>query len=216
VQALGLPEVQTKPETVTLRTTLALVRIPGFKRLLIAGSLLAAVTMSDAFVYLTLQRRLDFDPVLVPLLFFGSAFAYMALAIPAGRIADQVGRVRMFLGGHLMLVTLYAVLFLAPDIGTSAIIVALVLLGAYYAMTDGVLMAQASAILPANHRASGLSVLVTGTSLARLLASLVFGAAWTAYGLETAITWFGIAMGAAVVGCALLFLATRRPTAAGV
>ena len=43
------------------------------------------------------------------------------------------------------------------------------LLGAYYAATDGVLMALASAVVPDELRASGLALLVTATSIARLL-----------------------------------------------
>ena len=46
---------------------------------------------------------------------------------------------------------------------------ALGLLGAYYAATDGVLMAMTSAVLPESLRTSGLGVLTTVTSLGRLI-----------------------------------------------
>lgn len=55
----------------------------------------------------------------------------------------------------------------------------LALLGVFYATTDGVLMALAGPVLPADGRAGGLAVLQTGQALARMLAAAGFGAAWT-------------------------------------
>ncbi len=195
---------------VTLRSAARLVRVPAFRSLLIVGSLLALVTVSDAFVYLALQRRIDFDPVFVPLLFVGSAAAYMTLAVPAGRLADRFGRVRVFLAGHLLLVALYLGLLTTTGFGTPFVVTGLVLLGAYYAATDGVLMAHASTFLPERLRASGLSLLVTATSLSRLVASLLFGAIWASAGLTTAITAYLVALGVAIVAAALVLTTATR------
>jgi MFS family permease len=185
------------------RGAVRLVRVPAVRRLLAVGVALALVTVSDAFVFLALQRRFDFGIEFFPLLFVGSALAYMLLAIPAGRLADRLGRVRVFLMGHLVLVALY-VLLLSPGLGAVAVVLALALLGAFYAATDGVLMAQASVVLPERLRASGLALLMTGTTLARLVASLAFGAAWTAFGLQTAIAVFAGGLAAAIVWAALV------------
>ena len=38
-----------------------------------------------------------------PLLFVGTALVYMLLAVPAGRLADRVGRGRVFVGGYALL-----------------------------------------------------------------------------------------------------------------
>ena len=51
------------------------------------------------------------------------------------------------------------------------------LLGAYYAATDGVLMALGSAVVPDEVRGSGLALLGSATSVARLFASVAFGGA---------------------------------------
>ena len=51
-------------------------------------------------------------------------------------------------------------------------------------------MALGSAIVPAEVRGSGLALLRTVTSLARLVASIAFGALWTLAGFETAIVCF--------------------------
>jgi MFS family permease len=170
--------------------------------------------MSDGFVYLLLQRRLDFDPTYLPLLFVGTATAFMLLAVPLGSLADRIGRRKVFLAGYAILVAIYASLLL-PAPGLAGLVVILVALGAYYAATDGVLMALVSTTLPTELRASGLAVLVTGTSIGRLLASVTFGALWSAYGAETAVTVFAVGLGIATVGATLSFRGLEREAVAG-
>jgi MFS family permease len=206
----GGDEVAATVAPVTLRDAARLVAVPRFRRLLVVGSLLALVTISDAFIYLAMQRRVDFDPVLVPLLFVGSAAAYMVLAVPVGRIADRVGRIRVFLAGHVLLVGLYVGLLLTTGLGAAFVVAGLVLLGAYYAATDGVLMAYASTLLPEHLRASGLSLVVTATSLARLVASLAFGAIWAAAGLTTALQAYLAALAVALAAAAFVLASGRR------
>jgi hypothetical protein len=77
------------------------------------------------------------------------------------------------------------------------------LFGAYYAATEGVLMALASEVLPEQLRGSGLALLVTATSLARLAASVVFGALWTWAGFDVAMTVFALFLTAALPVAAL-------------
>ncbi len=95
---------------------LDLLRVPAFRRVLYAASLLGAATIGDAFLYLLLQRRLDFAIAWFPLLPLGAAAVYLLLAVPAGRLADRVGRRVPFLAGHLALLGGY-VLLLAPTDG---------------------------------------------------------------------------------------------------
>ena len=122
----------------------------------------------------------------------------MLLAIPVGRIADRFGRGRTFVGGYLPLLAAYGLL-LAPQARPRRFPLYLLLLGLYYAATDGVLMALASATLPSSLRGSGLALLVTSTSLGRLLASILFGMIWTWAGVETAIITFAVGLAAAAM-----------------
>jgi hypothetical protein len=174
-----------------------------FQGLLMAGTALAVFTISDGFLYLAIQRHLDFDERFLPLLFVGSAFAYMLFAIPIGRVADRFGRGRVFVGGYILLLPLYTSLLL-PAVGTAVLPLYLLLVGCYYAATDGVLMALASTILPEELRGSGLALLVTATSLGRLLASVLLGAIWTWVGLEAAVLSFGIGLVVAMSLAAIL------------
>jgi MFS family permease len=193
---------------VSLRAAAGLLAAPRFRALVLVGIALALATVSDGFVYLGLQRRLDFDVTYLPLLYVGTALTYMFLAVPVGRLADRIGRGRVFLAGYLLLLLVYASL-LVEWTGAAGVLLALLLLGTYYAATDGVLMALASAVLPPTLRGSGLALLTTGTTLSRLLSSVLFGAVWTAFGIRTAIVVFAI--GLALAGLTAAVLLRRTP-----
>lgn len=189
---------------------LGILRVPAFRRVLGAAALLGAATIGDAFLYLLLQRRLDFAVSWFPLLPLGAAAVYLLLAVPAGRLADRVGRRVPFLAGHVALLGGY-VLLLSPTDGWTLLIGVLLLLGVFYAATDGVLMALATPVLPQGRRASGMAVLQTGQALARLVAAAGFGAAWTLWGIGTALTCASLALAAALAGAALLLPRTKTP-----
>jgi MFS family permease len=189
-----------------LRAAMGLLAEPVFRAIVIAASILALCTISDAFAYLILQRRSGFDAALFPLLYVGTALSYLLLAIPAGWLADRLGRPRMFLLGHAALLAVYAWL-LVPSAGTPGVFVAVLLLGAYYAATDGVLMAAAGGILPPGLRGSGLALLATSTSLCRLLASLTFGWIWTAWDANAAVVSFVVAL---ACGLSIALVMLRR------
>jgi MFS family permease len=74
------------------------------------------------------------------------------------------------------------------------------LLGASYAATDGVLAALAAERLPRESRGRGLALLATTSSLARLAGSVGFGALWHATGFGMAAAAFA----ALLVGAILL------------
>jgi MFS family permease len=195
-------EVAEKPD---LKAAFHLLRGRDFRSLTIAGSALALATASDGFIYLTLREQIEFGASLFPLLATGTALVYMLLAAPLGRLADRVGRWRVLLAGYAVLLAVYGLL-LAPGAGTLSLIVVLGLLGTYYAATDGVLAAMGSARIPEELRGSGLALLGTFTSLARLFASIIFGALWTLAGVQVAIAAFAAGL---VVALALVLRTTR-------
>jgi len=183
---------------VGLRAATELLAAPGFRILVVTGCILSLTTISDAFIYLVVQRRANLDPSWFPLLPVAMVVSYLALSIPAGRLADRIGRARVFLAGYGALTAAY-VLLAWPSTRPVAPFLSLPLVGAYYASTDGVLMAMASQTLPAERLTAGLALLTTGTTLGRLLASLLFGAAWSRRGPEDAVLLFLCALVAATV-----------------
>jgi hypothetical protein len=162
----------------------------AFRRICTVAVLLSLVTVSDFFVYLLLQKRLAMAPGLFPLLPLGTAAVYLLLAVPLGSLADRRGRVAVFLGGHVALVGAYLLLSgprSGPGTGIALLLAVLVLHGAFYAATDGVLMSVAGPLLPEALRTSGMAVLQTAQALARLGSSVVFGLLWTAWDARTGL-----------------------------
>lgn len=173
----------------SLRSTLRLVRRPRFAVLTAAAGALGLVTVSDAFVYLTLQHRLAFNPGFLPLLYVCTSLVYFLLAIPAGRLADRIGRGTVLVTGYVLLVMVYACL-IAPGGGLPVLAGAVLFFGAFYACTDGIMAALASSALPPGERAGGLSLLGTAAAVAGLAASVIFGALWTVIGPQRAVMAF--------------------------
>jgi MFS family permease len=201
----GAAEPERAP---SLRGAFALLELPRYRALLIAGGALSLATASDAFIFLALQDKLDLGTSMFPLLFVGSSLTFMLLAVPMGRLADRVGRGRVLLAGYAMLIGVYAALVTSMG-GWILLTLALVLLGAYYAASDGVLMAFGSALVPEEVRGTGLALLRTTTSIARLVASVLFGAIWTLWDINTALGCFGAMLAAAVLLSAFVLRRTR-------
>jgi MFS family permease len=210
---LEAPEAAgARPAAVPVRSALRALATGRVRPLVVAGVLLSLVTASDSFVYLALQRRVELDAGWFPLLFVGTALVYLALAVPLGHLADRVGRHRVFIGGHLLLVALYGVLLL-PSPGLAGLLACLALLGAWYAATDGVLAALTSAVLPPELRTSGLAMVATAVAVGKLVASVVFGALWTMFGPGWAVAAFAAGLAACLpVAAVVLARAERRAT----
>ncbi|GHJ98490.1 MFS transporter [Streptomyces sp. Y2F8-2] len=190
----------------TLRAALALLHRRDLRRLTVCALLLGLATVSDSFVYLLLQHRLGVPDRWFALLPLGTAAAFLLLAMPLGRLADEVGRWRIFLAGHAALLLAYALLLTSWH--TAALPYAVLALhGGFYAATDGVLMAAASGSVPEELRSSGLALVQTGQALARFACSLGFGAVWTVWGDRTALTASAVALAV----CAAFSLTTLRP-----
>ena len=190
------------PRPSLMATMALLMRVSGYGYLIVAASVLALATISDAFVYLTLQRRLQFSPTVFPLLYVATSLVYMLLAVPAGRLADQLGSRPVFLGGYGMLGIVYLALLL-PGTGAYGAVLGIIALGGYYAATDGVLMAIAGRVLPAAHTATGMAVLTTFTSLARFLSSVAFGWFWTARDPAAAVRVFAVGLVVSIILAAI-------------
>jgi MFS family permease len=174
-----------------------MLRAAGLGRVVVAAALLGVLTISDGFLYLSLQNRDDFAAAWFPLLFVGTNIAYLTLAVPLGRLADRLGRARVLVAGHLLLVGAYLCAAL-PRGGVPLTITCLVLLGSFYAATDGVLAALVSTVVPAAVRASGIATAQTVVAAARFASSLLFGLLWTGLGRATATYALAAALVAAM------------------
>jgi MFS family permease len=193
----------------SLRAAAGLLRDRRFALLLVAAIGLSLASVSDALIYVGLQRKIDFEPAVFPLLYVITAVAFMGLAIPVGQLADRVGRVPVLLAGYALLFVVYGALLMS-SLGYGLLVICLVGLGGYFAATEGVLAALAGAILPEQLQASGMGMLTTVVSIGNLLSSLAFGALWFAFGLRDAVLVFGFGLTIAIVVAVPLLLRSQR------
>ncbi|WP_307793443.1 MFS transporter [Microbacterium stercoris] len=179
---------------------------PRLRILLIVMGALSLLTIGDGFLYLSLQDRGGFAAHWFPLLFVGTNAAYIALAVPFGRLADRWGRTRMLILGHVGLLGAYA-FALVPLTGVGPVLGCLVLLGAFYAATDGVLAAVAGSLVDASVRASAIAAAQTVVAVCRMVASAAFGALWFALGRTESLLIVAVLLTVAVPIC--LVVVTR-------
>jgi len=176
--------------------------------MVMAGFLLGLPTMSDGFIFLSLQNRLQVGVTAFPLFYVATSLFTALFSVPSGRLADRFGRTRVLLAGYGILASIYLML-LSPVASPALAVIPLALLGAYYAATDGVLTAMAAAVLPQSVSGTGLSVLATATNVSRLAASVLFGLLWSSAGIATATTIYFAGL-AVAIGLATVLLARAR------
>ena len=175
---------------------------PQMVRLLTVAGFLALLTVGDGFVYLALLDTTQATAHWFPVLYVGTNIAYLSLAVPLGRLADRVGRTRVLVLGHLPLAAAYLAACLAT--GLPGTLLALALLGTFYACTDGVLAAVAARTVPEELRTSGIACAQTVVALARMGASIGFGVLWFAVGPQQALVLVASALVLAVAGGAVV------------
>ncbi len=172
---------------------------PELRRVLIVAGLLGLATVGDGFIYLALSDGGALAARYFPLLFVGTNAAYLALAVPLGKLADRIGRGLVFIGGHAVLLGVYALT--ASQIGgTGTLILVLLLLGTFYAATDGVLSALATQTVPEESRASGIAAAQTVVALSRFVSSVAFGLMWQLAGRSQALWVMGAVLVVALIG----------------
>ena len=212
---LLVPDLRPRRDRVTTAAapappSLRLLRQARFGRLTLAAAVLGLLTISDGFLYLSLARRDDLAATWFPLLFVGTNVAYLALAVPLGRLSDRWGRARVLVGGHLLLLGAY-LCAANPVGGLPATLACLFLLGAFYAATDGVLAALTSTLVPPEVRASGIATTQTVVAAARFASSVGFGSLWLWLGRGPAVYAVAAALVVAVPLAWWLLRDVERP-----
>src|SRR5262249_28893731 len=155
-----------RPEEAAAASAWQVMRRPRLLALSACAFLLGLPTISDSFLFLSLQSSLQSAATAFPLFYVGTSISTALFAVPVGRAADRVGRPAVLLLGYAFLALAYGVTLGVA--GAAGAVVCLLFLGAYYAATDGVLAAMTAAELPAAARGSGLAILATVANLARL------------------------------------------------
>lgn len=118
--------------------------------------------------------------------------------IPFVEMADRLGRWKVFLAGHVVLVLAYVLIAVSWG-GWGVAAVVLLAHGLFYACTDGVLMAYVGPLVPESVRATGLAFVQTGQALARAAGAVVFGVLATGVSVAPAFGVFAAVLAVVVV-----------------
>ncbi|MHA3774176.1 MFS transporter [Verrucomicrobiota bacterium sgz303538] len=191
-------ERKVRHSSISMASAFGLLVEPRFRGLVLASAILGLSTISDGFIFLVLQKRINVSVTAFPLLYVGTSLATAVSTVPLGRLADRFGRVRILISGYISLAGVYLILLFPFAWEWAPLMFAILLFGIYYAATDGVLTAIAAAALPVEQSGSGLAVLATASNLARVIGSMIFGLLWYRLGTGTATTIFLVALGVSI------------------
>ena len=106
------------------------------------------------------------------------------------------------------------VVYLLLGFGHAPLAVIVLLYGAFYAATDGVLAALVLPAIPDQLKTTGLALMQTGQALAYLVSSVVFGLLWSSVGVGVACLTAAGAAAVLLPCCAWLLRPDRKPAAA--
>jgi MFS family permease len=193
------PRADVVAEAPKMRSLSAALVSPRYRALVTCALLLSMTTVSDGFVYLTLQKKGANPVAFFPLFYVVTSAIYMMVSIPVGQWADRYGRATVLIAGYTILGIVYAIVATRTTLGLPAQALCLFLLGLYYAGTEGVFSAMVSNAVPAELRTTGLAGLATAVALGKMTSSIAFGWLWHARGLGPAFLVFGIAFAVAIV-----------------
>lgn len=144
-------------------------------------------------------KEMGVGDALIPVVYAVVNVAHTLVAIPAGRLADRVGKEKVLSYGYMVFLASLALLALSPRMVVSAYLVAAVF-GAYVGVVETVQRALVPGYVEASLRgtAYGLYYLVVGTAF--LVANSVVGALWQSQGLWVSSLYSGALAAAAFIG----------------
>jgi MFS family permease len=167
------------------------------------GAVLTLARFSEAFLVLRAQS-LGLALAMVPIVLVVMNVAYTATAYPAGVAADRGHRKALLVWGLVALVASDLIIASSPSWGL--FFAGIVLWGVHMGLTQGLLSTLVADAAPADLRGTAFGVFHLVSGVAMLLASVIAGVLWDAYG--AAWTFYA---GAAFTALALLgLLAVRR------
>ena len=160
---------------------------------------------SDAFLILRAQD-LGVAVALIPILYLAFNLVYSGLSLPAGLLADRVGRLRMAIIGYLLFAAAYGGLAMAQ--GPAAVWLLFLLYGVYMGVADGNGRALLAQLSPPERRATAFGAYHGVVGLAALPASAIAGLLWDRVSPAAP---FVVGAAGALLAAVLLPLVVREP-----
>ncbi len=143
--------------------------------MLMAVTVFALANSSDLFLILRAQN-LGVRAEFAPLLGLAFNFVYTALSWPAGKLSDRVPRRLLVLAGYLVYSGVY--LGFARLHSATGVWLLMPLYGVYYALTEGVMKAWISDLVPSQSRATVYGIFNWTVGVTAFPSSLLAGWLW--------------------------------------
>jgi MFS family permease len=171
----------------------------GFLRFLLIIGLFSLGNSSNAFLILKAQH-VGLTAFWISAVYLIFNVTYVALSVPAGMIADRIGREVMVMAGFVLFALVYGGLALSES--QWAIGGLFMLYGVYMGLSDGVQRAYIATLVPEHRKATGFGMYHMVIGIALLPANLIAGYLWDHFS-SAAPFWFGSAL---AVLAAILFV----------
>jgi MFS family permease len=173
----------------------------------------AALTLarfSEAFLILR-GDTVKLDPVYAPAILIVMNIVYAAASWPAGILSDKIGKNGLLIAGIAILIAADIVLAMAGNL--SLLFLGCGLWGLHMGLTQGILTAFIAGEAPVHLRGTAFGMYNLLTGIALLLASVIAGWLWTAYGPATTFEASALLSTAALAGFLVLQPRLRRKPA---
>lgn len=179
----------------------------GYWQVVAVSVALTLARFSEAFLLLRVQE-FGIAPYLLPLVLVVMSLVYALSSYPVGALSDRMNRTTLLLAGLVVLVLADLVLAWAPSLAVAWLGVAL--WGLHMGFTQGLLAAMVAdtAVPDLRGTAFGLFNLMTGLSL--LVASVLAGWLWDAFGAPATFLAGAAFSAVAAAGLLLIRTGTRR------
>lgn len=153
-----------------------------YKRLVTGLVLFAVANSSDVFLLLKTKEISQSDNITIAAyVFYNIVFAFASY--PLGMLADRIGLKKVFISGLVLFGVVYTgFAFVTSNYG---IFLMFFTYGLYAAATEGIAKAWVTNIAHNKHTATAIGFYTSFQSICTLIASLLAGYLWTAYGSAT-------------------------------
>ena len=181
---------------------------PVFWMFLSVSLLFALGNSSDTFLILR-AKDLGLSLSIVILMSVLYNASYSLLSLPAGIVADRIGKRRLVTGGFFVYGLVYMGFALVGQ--GSAVWPLFLVYGVYMAFTDGQARAMVAELSPEERRGTFLGLYHTGIGLMAVAASVLAGVLWDVVG-KPAPFWLGASTGFAAAALMLALPRGKSPS----
>ena len=160
------------------------------------GAAFTLARFSEAFLVLRAQQ-IGIPMALVPLVMVAMNLVYSVSAYPFGVLSDRMSHTRLLAMGMVVLIASDLLLAYSPH--WPALLGGVALWGVHMGMTQGLLATMVADTAPADLRGTAYGFFNLASGVAMLLASVIAGWLWDAYGASTTFlasaAFAGLALG---------------------